>query len=167
MHKLLKGFLSKIRFIALFVGFPVLLVVILLIIFVSVRILPKVPHIVGHVVRDRKPVPGLAVKYISVPCRDNRKGTAIQADSKTGNDGQFEVPGSKELRFIVPLPADYITCWRLCFQESGKETKCWEVEVFGPPSPPEFFEIDCDLNSENVCKVTKSSYEYFYNRLEE
>jgi hypothetical protein len=65
-----------------------------------------------------------------------------------------------------PLPADYITCWRLCFQETGKELKCWEIEAFGPPSPPEFFELDCDLNSENACKVTKCSYEYFHNRLE-
>ena len=167
MHKLLKRFLSIIRFIALYIGFPLLLVVILLTIIVSVRNLTKVPHIIGHVVRDGKPVPELVVKYISVPCRDNRKDTTIQAESKTSNDGQFEIPGSKELRFIVPLPADYITCWRLCFQESGKEPRCWEVEAFGPPSPPEFFELDCDLNSQNACKVIKCSFEYFHNRLQE
>jgi hypothetical protein len=166
MNKLLKYLISTIKFLALYIGLPSFILIFLLMLMASFHFMPKVPHMKGTVLRDGKPIQNITVQYISVNCDDKRNG-AVMTQSKTNKDGGFQIIGENELRFTVPLPASWVICWQLCFQEPGKNPKCWEVETCCSPSPPESFELICDLDSRNVCRVVKSSDSFFRNRLDE
>jgi len=125
--------------------------------------LQRVPNLQGVALRDGKPVAGADVRYIVMECRDDRDKGKVKAKSKTLADGSFTIKGKRRLGFALGLPAEYIICWRLCFQEEGSAPACWYIEASGPPVPPEFIELECDLNAQNVCEVISCSYEYFRN----
>ena len=110
----------------------------------------RVPNIKGIVVKDGKAVSEATVNFISFKCQEDQDKGKAKSECKTNHNGSFEILGKKGLGIIIPFPADYIVCWKLCFTESDGTITCWDVESFGPPDPPEFIEIECDLNSKNV-----------------
>ncbi len=126
----------------------------------------RTPMIRGFVSKNGEAVEGIIIQYISIKCREDQHKGIIRAKCKSLKDGSFKIIGKKGLGIIIPLPADYIVCWHLCFIEDDSKKICWEVETFGPPDPPEFLEIKCELNSNEICKVISSNDKFFRNLLQ-
>lgn len=126
-----------------------------------------VPNINGIILKDGKAISGVTVRFISVECRTEDNNGKVKSECKTDTDGSFEIVGKKSLGIMLPVPAEYIICWKLCFHEYDATLTCWDVESdsSGPPHLPEYIEVECDLNSKNVCKIIESSDEHFRYRL--
>lgn len=123
----------------------------------------RVPHIKGIVIKDGKPLADVLIQYVSLSC-EGRDVIRVEAQGRTTTDGRFEISGKEKLGvlWIMPFPVNYGVCWQLRFREPGKNVICWEVDSSGPPDPPEFLELECNLNAKEVCRVISAS-QYFHN----